>query len=145
MYPYIFFIFFVICFIIFDQVLQSENPSSSRHNTVPIDTNYIENRDRDFRLIVDSLCPLVDRFGRILTDLSPLLRALSSSSAPPLSSLPSTDSNLFWGMGQGQGQGQGQNQNQNQQNIIPGDYFPAPEHPSNNMLEISLASLLRPR
>ena len=135
--------FFVIHLIIFDQVLQSEDPSSRGRNAVRIDSNYIENRDNEFRLIVDNLCPLIDRFGRILTDLSPLLRALSSSSAPPLSSLPSTDSNLFWGMVQGQNQGQ--SQNQNQQNIIPGDYFPAPEHPSNNMLEISLASLLRPR
>lgn len=84
-------------------------------------------RDKDFKRIADELCPLADRFGRVLTDLSPLLRALGSTAAPALS--PIGNGIATWGT----------------QNPLSPDYFPAPEHPSNNMLEMSLASLLRPR
>jgi hypothetical protein len=92
------------------------------------DADLTDSRDRDFRRIAEDLCPLADRFGRILADLSPLLRALGSSAAPALSPM-GTGISPAWGTS----------------NPLSPDYFPAPEHPSNNMLEMSLASLLRPR
>jgi hypothetical protein len=66
--------------------------------------------------------------SRVLTDLSPLLRTLASTLTPtsPSSSTSTLPSVL-------------------NVNNLPMDYFPAPEHPSNNILEMSLASLLRPR
>ena len=102
------------------QVLQS-------HDAVAEDPAMAAERDKDFKRIADELCPLADRFGRVLTDLSPLLRALGSSTASALS--PLGNGITTWGT----------------QNPLSPDYFPAPEHPSNNMLEMSLASLLRPR
>ena len=102
------------------QVLQSQD-------AVAGDTAIATERDKDFKRITDELCPLADRFGRVLTDLSPLLRALGSSTAPALT--PIGNGITTWGT----------------QNPLSPDYFPAPEHPSNNMLEMSLASLLRPR
>lgn len=102
------------------QVLQSQD-------TAPEDAPMTAERDKDFKRIADELCPLADRFGRVLTDLSPLLRALGSTAAPALS--PIGNGIATWGT----------------QNPLSPDYFPAPEHPSNNMLEMSLASLLRPR
>lgn len=100
-----------------------------RNDDVPPDSDedYKVTRDARFRNLIQDLCPLADRFGRVLTDLSPLLRALSASNAPPLSAVAAETSH--WGP----------------QNALPGDYFPAPEHPTSNMLEMSLASLLRPR
>lgn len=92
------------------------------------DADLTDSRDREFRRIAEDLCPLADRFGRILADLSPLLRALGSSAAPPLSPM-----------------GTGISPALVTSNPLSPDYFPAPEHPSNNMLEMSLASLLRPR
>lgn len=102
------------------QVLQPQDTTAE-------DTAAASERDKDFKRIADELCPLADRFGRVLTDLSPLLRALGSTTAPALS--PTGNSITTWGA----------------QNPLSPDYFPAPEHPSNNMLEMSLASLLRPR
>ena len=102
------------------QVLRSDPEAS--------DADLTESRDREFRRIAEDLCPLADRFGRVLADLSPLLRALGSSAAPALSPM-GTGISPAWGTS----------------NPLSPDYFPAPEHPSNNMLEMSLASLLRPR
>jgi hypothetical protein len=102
------------------QVLQPQDATTE-------DTATASERDKEFKRIADELCPLVDRFGRVLTDLSPLLRALGSTTAPALS--PIGNGITTWGA----------------QNPLSPDYFPAPEHPSNNMLEMSLASLLRPR
>lgn len=102
------------------QVLQPQDATAE-------DTATASERDKEFKRIADELCPLADRFGRVLTDLSPLLRALGSTTAPALS--PIGNGITTWGA----------------QNPLSPDYFPAPEHPSNNMLEMSLASLLRPR
>lgn len=108
----------IFCFSI--QVLQPQDATAE-------DTSTASERDKDFKRIADELCPLADRFGRVLTDLSPLLRALGSTTAPAL--CPTGNGITTWGA----------------QNPLSPDYFPAPEHPSNNMLEMSLASLLRPR
>lgn len=83
--------------------------------------------DAEFRQIAEELCPLVDRFGRVLTDLSPLLRTLASSFSTPQPNSSNTLPSVL------------------NVRTLPMDYFPAPEHPSNNVLEMSLASLLRPR
>lgn len=99
-----------------------------RSDPEAVDANLADSRDREFRRIAEDLCPLADRFGRILADLSPLLRAMGSSAALALSP-NGTGISPAWGTS----------------NPLSPDYFPAPEHPSNNMLEMSLASLLRPR
>ena len=41
-----------------------------------------EQKESRFNHLIKELCPLVDRFGRALTDLSPLLRDLADANSP---------------------------------------------------------------
>jgi hypothetical protein len=86
------------------------------------------NEDAELRQLAEELCPLADRFGRVLTDLSPLLRVLALSLAPTPSDAATSATH-----------------GTQMAPSVPLDYFPVIEHPANSILEMSLASLLRPR
>jgi hypothetical protein len=80
----------------------------------------------------EDLCPLADRFGRVLIEAAPLLVRYSGV-------LAAADRAAAAGMN-------GTSSSTERADGMPDDYFPAPEHRTHyNLLEFSLASMLRPR
>lgn len=56
----------------------------------------IEERERRLRSLVQALCPLIDRFGRVLTDISPHMWEMGDlDSGAPASTAPAADNNPY--------------------------------------------------